>query len=106
MKRPDTDTNRYVLDEQGIPRQELDLMAWAKWFESFDRHIAKDEIKDVLVSTVFLGLDYSFNGGDPVLWETMIFGGAHDETQLRYTSREEAMKGHREAVELVKHEMA
>lgn len=41
----------------------------------------------VRVSTVFLGLDHFGRVGEPVLWETMIFGGAHDGYQARYTSR-------------------
>lgn len=51
----------------------------------------------VRVSTVFLGLDHSFGAGPPVLWETMIFGGDHDEYQERYTSYEDAVEGHARA---------
>jgi hypothetical protein len=35
----------------------------------------------------------------PVLWETMAFGGSLDMTQMRYTSQEEALAGHRAMVE-------
>jgi hypothetical protein len=58
----------------------------------------------VNVSTVFLAIDHSFNGGTPVLFETMIFGGEHDGYQERYTSFEEAVKGHEVAVKLVRGE--
>jgi len=50
------------------------------------------------VSTVFLGLDHSLGTGKPVLWETMIFGGLHDQYQSRYTSYEDAKIGHKRAV--------
>lgn len=58
------------------------------------------------VSTVFLGLDHNFwrrpeddpLGYKPILWETMVFGGSLDGEQRRYTSREEALKGHRALV--------
>ena len=67
-----------------------------------------DEIGGVKVSTVFLGLDHRFSDsledGPPVLWETMIFGGAHDEHQERYTSRADAIAGHARAVKMVKGE--
>ena len=38
---------------------------------------------------------------DPILFETMIFGGEHHEYQERYTTWDEAIKGHKEAVALV-----
>lgn len=77
-------------------------MEWAHWFETADRHVARDKIGRVSVSTVFLGLDHSFGGGTPILWETMIFGGEHDGYQERYSSRADALRGHASAVTLVK----
>lgn len=46
------------------------------------------------ISTVFLGLDHSWNGGPPVVFETMVFGGPLDEEQDRYCTRAEAEAGH------------
>lgn len=80
----------------------------AEWAQSYkdsaeDRRVALDEIDGIKVSTVFLGIDHSFGlGGPPVLWETMIFGGVHDDYCERYTSRTEAEAGQRAAVDLVK----
>jgi hypothetical protein len=51
---------------------------------------------------VFLGLDHAWDSDIPVLWETMIFGGEHDQYQERYTSYEDALKGHQTALNLVK----
>ena len=48
-----------------------------------------------------MGLDHAFMGGPPLLFETMIFGGEHDQFQERYSTWEEAMAGHKKAVELV-----
>ena len=42
--------------------------------------------------------------GKPILWETMIFGGEHNEYQGRYTTYEDAIEGHKKAIELVKGE--
>ena len=67
-----------------------------------ERRVGKDTIGDVNISTVFLGIDHSYNGGTPVLFETMIFGGENDQYKERYTSWEEAEKGHKRAVEVVK----
>jgi hypothetical protein len=94
---------KYILDSHGTPVREDDLPTWAKWFETADRRVAQDIFGDVRVSTVFLGLDHNFTGDAiPILFETMIFGGPHDQYQERYTTREEAIEGHREAVELAK----
>ena len=88
-------TDRYILDETGEPVPCPDLLTWGRWFEaSQDRHVARDEIGDVLISTVFLGLDHGWGRGPPVLWETMVFGGKLDEQQERYVSRADALAGH------------
>ena len=80
------------------------LMIWARWFETAgaERVLRQDDIGDVHVSTVFLGLDHAFGGGLPVLWETMIFKGPHDGYQARYTSRADAIRGHEAALALVR----
>jgi hypothetical protein len=49
---------------------------------------------EVEVSTVFLAIDHGFGGRLPVLWETMIFGGPHDQWCDRYISEEAATHGH------------
>jgi hypothetical protein len=89
----------YILDESNTPVA-VDLMAWASFIDRDRNRVALDERGDVTVSTVFLGLDHSFGFGPPVLWETMIFGGEHDQYQERYTSHADAVKGHKRAVEL------
>lgn len=78
----------------------VDLMTWARFFEDIDnRQIGHDMIGKVRVSTVFLGLDHNMRAsGDPVLFETMIFGGPLDQEQWRYCTYDEAERGHAEAV--------
>lgn len=72
-----------------------------KWGSQVDKIIGKDQFGSVSVSTVFLGMDHSFGGGEPVLFETMIFGGEHDQYQERYCTWDEAEKGHQIACDLV-----
>lgn len=65
--------------------------------------VALDHIGDVMVSTMFLGLDHSFTDGPPVLFETMTFSVARfpepimvcgfDE-QYRYHTEPEAIAWH------------
>jgi len=92
-------SEHYILD--GKKAKSADLMEWAMWFETADRHVAKTSVNDeVNVSTVFLGLDHSFGSGPPLLFETMIFGGEHDQYQDRYETWDQAEVGHEEAVKL------
>lgn len=92
----------YVLDEHGNPKQVSNLTIWAKLFESQDRILTRDEVSGALVSTIFLGCDHSQSKDrEPILWETMIFGGEHDQFLTRYTTREEALAGHADAVKMV-----
>lgn len=96
-------TGKYILKgKKVIP--EYDLMKWAEWFETAKRHVANDFIGSgkIHVSTIFLGMDHNFGGGKPILFETMIFGGKHNDYQERYHTWKEAELGHKKAVELVK----
>ena len=91
---------KYILEGKK-PKLIKDVLEWARWFENADRSVAKTDLPDdVRVSTVFLGLDHSFGGGTPILFETMIFGGEHNDYQKRYATWEEAEAGHLRAVEL------
>lgn len=95
----------YILNENKEPVP-TDMMEAAKWLASgkegdSNRRVAKTTIGDVNISTVFLGLDHRFGDGPPLVFETMIFGGEHNEDQWRYSTWDEAMKGHEAAVRLV-----
>lgn len=95
----------YLLDENKKPYQ-VSLEESCKLYEDADMKVTQqDKIGEILVSTVFLGMDHGLLRSDtkmPVLWETMIFGGEHDQYQERYTSHEDALAGHNKALELVK----
>ena len=92
----------YILDENNKPIRST-IVDCGEWLEENpERKVVRQEtIGDIFVSTVFLGLDHAWNSGIPVLWETMIFGGEHDQYQERYTSYEDALKGHQIALNLV-----
>ena len=92
----------YILNNENIP-VESNITEYVEWSKDLKKIIVKQEdINDVTVSTVFLGLDHSYNENVPVLWETMIFGGEHNLYQERYSSYEGALEGHERAVLLVK----
>jgi hypothetical protein len=81
---------KYVLDAEGNPVPEPDHLTWERWFEHDENRVLKqDNISgDIMVSTVFLGVDQHFrNHGPPILWETKVFGGPHDGYREKYSSR-------------------
>lgn len=95
---------QFILDSNDNPVPCDNLMVWGIWMETAaNRKIALDTIGEVKISTVFLGLDHNYSGiGEPILFETMIFGGPHDQYQDRYTTKEEALIGHQKALDLVR----
>ena len=80
-----------------------DFRQWAILFADEERRVVGFTALDgVEVSTVWLGLDYSIGPGPPLIYETMIFGGPHDERQWRYPNRDAALAGHDQAVALAR----
>lgn len=54
------------------------------------------------VSTVFLGLNYRYGEGAPIIYETMVFPSEDNLSDLdcrRYCTKEEALQGHKELFE-------
>lgn len=98
-------TEKYILVD-GEP-VEADLYTWAQWIETRQREkiVQQDYIGGVKVSTVFLGLNHNWGDGPPILWETMIFGGPHDQYQERYASTD-AVIGHQRALRILRGEEA
>lgn len=94
-------SKNYVLNGHDVV-PEPDFMVWAQWFETGQRsvgHTVLDQRRGIYVSTVFLGMDHRFIGeGEPIIFETMIFGTSMDGYQRRYTSWRAAEIGHADAV--------
>lgn len=93
---------RFILNSAGRPVECEDLTKWGRWMQTADRKVAFDTFGPTRISTVFLGLDHSWDDGPPVLWETMVFNGPLDGEQDRYTSLEDAKAGHAAMVEKVR----
>lgn len=91
----------YYILKNKKPVQVNSVTLWAEQFEKSDRKVNDTFLdNEVHISTVFLGLDHSFGGGTPILFETMIFGGDNDGYQERYSNWDDARKGHIKAVKL------
>lgn len=95
-------SGRYILDGH-TPVPVEDLLEWARWIETNERHVADDyPAEGLMVSTVFLGVDHNFwHTGPALLFETMIFGGPHDQWQRRCSTWDQAVKMHAAALDLV-----
>lgn len=91
----------YYLEGHNVV-QAKDVIEWAKKFEILNRKVAMTEIGHLVVSTVFLGLDHNYVGGPPLLFETMVYDNLQNEwlpDQERYSTWEEAEKGHEAMVQ-------
>lgn len=77
---------------------EVSFEDWALWFGARDdrRIVDVTLIGAVRVSTIFSGVH------EEELFETKVFGGVLDGTEVRYGTSTEAHKGHKEMVQRVK----
>lgn len=89
-------------DKDGVA---IDLHRWAVLFENWEYKVVEQtQLNGADVSTVWLGSDHNFFGGRPLIFETMIFSSKYldlDQYQHRYSTLEEAKKGHKRAVAMV-----
>jgi hypothetical protein len=77
----------------------MSLTEWAESLGSADRKVAGTDIKGSRVSTVWLGLNHNFSDeGPPLIFETMVFDGEHDQWCARYSTEDDAREGHEAVV--------
>jgi hypothetical protein len=92
--------NSYILDgHKPIPCL---LEQWCEWFMTADRRVSETTIQGARISTVFLSMDHQMGSGPPLLFETMVFGGEHDQFQERCSTWDEAEAMHARAVAMVR----
>ncbi len=96
--------NLYIIDEYGNIKLEKNVRKWGKWCQDHagELIISKNEINGAVVSTVFIGICVS-ELAEPMLYETMVFGGKWDRLQHRYnySNKAEALLGHAAMVDIV-----
>jgi hypothetical protein len=73
-----------------------DSDGWVAWARVADDRISEE--RGLRVSTVFLGMNHSYDGGPPLLFETMVFRlDEFEEFDIdRYATYQEALMGHEE----------
>ncbi len=92
----------YILDENKNVVLAKDVHEWGAFFEKRDRIVKQEKVGEVRISTVFLGIDHGFlDDGAPLVFETMVFGGEHDDLTERYHTWAEAEEGHKATVMMV-----
>ena len=111
MQRKSIIMKMYILEGK-VPKEINDVEEWAKWFTSDNRTVKKTEgtismtgaqLGNITISTVFLGMDHGFNGEEPVLFETLVFGGPCDGDMDRCSTWEGAEKMHEKMIEHVRY---
>lgn len=81
-------------DKQGNP------LTREEYFELLERQgrdykrVGSTKIGSIWISTVWLGLDHGYDGGAPLIFETMQFDGDASGDCERYSTLEEAQAGH------------
>lgn len=66
--------------------------------ESYMR-IGMDTVDNVVVTTVWQGINLALGADPPRIFETRIFGGPHDLEGMFYTTEDEARQGHSQTVD-------
>lgn len=83
-------------DKRAVPVATIE--EWAREYDENTRRVAETTIGKSWISTVFLGIDHSFGGPRPLLFESMVFGGPLADEQIRYSTWDEAERGHADLV--------
>lgn len=80
--------------------QAVSTEVWGQWwFETADRIVKQTEHDNILVSTVFLGIDLGID--KPAFFETMVFGGFFDGYCQRCATWKEAEQQHEAIFKMV-----
>jgi len=92
----------YILEGKK-PKQVESLIEWSEWYSKSNHLVKRTELPDgVIISTIFLGQDTRISKAfPPILFETMIQGGLHDMYVEKYSTWEDAEKGHEKAIRIV-----
>jgi hypothetical protein len=93
----------YIEKRDGRVIPAANMLDWAVWMGRADRRVARDQVEDIMVSTVFLGLDHGSGFSPvPILYETMTCDSAEKwGGPWRYATRAAALEGHARILALV-----
>ena len=92
----------FFTEVDGAPMEEPDVDRWLLWRRCANRVVDQTTIGGVMVSTVFMGINFRCSDGPPLLYETTVFGGIYNMDKKLSETRAQALVAHRQAVELAK----
>ncbi len=101
----------YLIDDEGrtsrfscYVNDRFDARLHSVWAECQRKRkwVAHDDIGDVNVSTIFLGIDHRAGPGPPAMFATKICGGPNDGHNELHPTVDEARAGHKAACEMVR----
>ncbi|MEH1772433.1 hypothetical protein [Nostoc sp.] len=89
--------NYYKLEGQ-TPVAVDSFIEWSLWIMSASTTVMINELKDSIISTRFVGIDLNPGSSNslsqPMVFETLVMGGAMDGKKNFYPTWDEAIQGH------------
>ena len=89
--------NYYKLEGQ-TPVAVESFMKWSLWLMSAQTTVMINELKNSIISTRFVGIDLNpgscNSNSQPMVFETLVIGGALDGKKNIYPTWDEAIQGH------------
>ncbi|MEH2032236.1 MAG: hypothetical protein V7K67_21740 [Nostoc sp.] len=71
------------------------FLDWCLWMASADTRVMVNDIYNVNISTVFVGINLDpQQSGEPMIFETLVMGGVLDGKRNHWSTWEQAMQGH------------
>ena len=96
----------FILNETGEPVEEPDFSKWKSWVTNNDCALQCTYIAGIYVSTVFLTANHAPNGEARILYETRVFGLESGKEDIQsYTTKHQALRGHRAFVQKYKQQL-
>ncbi|OFB37957.1 hypothetical protein BA059_16810 [Mycolicibacterium sp. (ex Dasyatis americana)] len=94
-------TDCYDRDGKPMPDDWYDTTKHGNKYSSTmsNKRVACTVVGDIVVSTVWLGLDHEHYTDVPIIFETMTFGEPWNNKMERYSTEEDAMRGHLRVLE-------
>lgn len=100
-----TESNYYYLNDDHSVKP-CSLIEWSQqqnqMFKDNSKHLALNNVGHYSISTVWLGINHNFHfKGRALLFETMVFDKDDSIYTDRYSTWDEAIEGHKKAVQWV-----
>jgi hypothetical protein len=86
---------RYYKLEGHTPVVAESFIDWCLWMVSADTRVMVNEIREVMVSTRFIGINLDpQQSGEPMIFETLVMGGVLNGKRNHWSTWDMAVQGH------------